>query len=110
MVWEPLAFLYIPLRRKREIVFTSFGEVPLLPAASINEGNLVKAESANWIVVDEVPEYSFRMLLWIPDHVSHARLFPAIEQGFVTRLAALRPDKASLLLLGSRSRYEQQHN
>src|SRR5206468_763221 len=59
-VFEPLVSADVTLDRKREVVFTNFGEITLLPDTSIHEGHLIHIDLGN-IVVRQVCDDGFRV-------------------------------------------------
>jgi hypothetical protein len=49
MIGNPLLLCDVPLRRKRKVVVSSFGEIALLEAAAVGEGYFVEGEGANGV-------------------------------------------------------------
>jgi hypothetical protein len=83
MVGKPSLFGDVPLRRKREIIIAALGEISLLVAAAVNEGNLVQVEVANRRWMGKVSQHCFRMCLRIANDVGHARRLPPIKDCLV---------------------------
>ena len=62
--------------REREIVVDHFGEITLLPDASVDEGNLVFGEFGNR-VSGEIGNDGVGMLARVANYVGHRSLFPS---------------------------------
>src|ERR1700744_6502287 len=57
VVGQPLAMLDVPLRGKREVVAAAFLEIALLPAAAVDEGDLIEREGTDRVWIFEVAEH-----------------------------------------------------
>src|SRR5579872_1346750 len=79
----------IPLRGKREVIVTDFGEVALLPETAVDKGNLLFRELRD-CVGGQIRSDGLRMLARIAHHICHGRLLPACVDLLMAFLAALR--------------------
>src|SRR5581483_7183473 len=78
VVGEPAFFCDVPLGGKDEIVVADFGEVALLVAGAVDEGDLVKGEGDERVGFGEVAEDGVRVLFGRANDVGHAGLLPAV--------------------------------
>jgi len=100
VVGQPLAMLDVPLRGERIVIAATFFEVALLPAAAVDEGDLVESEGADRVRVREVAEHGVGMHLRIANDVGHAGLAPAVVRRFMAGFAGSRADELSGWLRG----------
>ena len=82
----------VPLRRQREIIVADLREVALLPAAAVDEGDVVLGEGDERIGLGEIGNDRVGMLARIAHHVRHARFAPARVDLLVAFLARGRAD------------------
>ena len=89
VVGQPALFVDVPLCGKHEVVLADFGEVTLLIAAAVDEGDLFQVKGDERIGVREVAEDCVGVLEGIAHDVGHAGLFPAGVLGCMAALAGL---------------------
>src|SRR5579862_2891963 len=77
MVRKPSFVRNVPLRGEREIVIANLPEISLLPAAAIDEGNILLLEGKHRVRFGKVRYQRIGMDLWIAYHVRHPSLAPA---------------------------------
>jgi len=77
----------VPLRGLRKIIVADLGEIALLPAAAVDERDIVLRERQRGIRLGHVRNEGVRMLVRITYDIGHARLPPAIIDFPVTGLA-----------------------
>src|SRR6516165_4015707 len=75
-IGKPFFVYDIPLRWKREIVVSNFGEIALLPDTSVHEGDLVFGEFGNG-VTGEVGNDGIRVFARIANYIGHRSVFPS---------------------------------
>ena len=78
-----------PLRRQWKVIVTDFGEVALLPDATVNEGDLIFAELRNFIG-SQVGKDGVRMFVRITDDICHRGFLPALVDIGMAFRASLR--------------------
>jgi len=111
VVWQPDFFLHVPLRGQDEVVVADLCEVALLPAAAVDEGNLLEIEGAQRIGVGEVAEDCVGMDGWVAYDVGHAGLLPSGVQRGVAALAGLGTNVMSwgrILSAGKRTSHDDE--
>lgn len=95
MIGQPFAMLDVPLRGEREVVAAAFLKIALLPAAAIDECDLVECEGADRIRICKVAEHRAGMELRIANDIGHPGLPPAVVGCFVAWPASGRADECS---------------
>src|SRR5580704_13608698 len=88
MIGTPGLIPHVPLGWKRIVVISHFGEVALLPLASIDKGNLVPGKRCNSIGA-EIRDDCIRVLTWIAHDISHRCLFPTLIDVLMACLTGL---------------------
>jgi hypothetical protein len=89
VIGKPFLVFYIPLCRKWKVVITNFGEVPLLPQASIGKRYLIQGERAKRICVGEISEHGVGMHFGVANDICHSGLLPGaidLSVAFLTTL------------------------
>src|SRR5579871_764434 len=92
VVRTPHLVIHVPLRTEREVVVADFLKVALFPFGSVNEGDIFLLESEKRIRLCKIREDDLRVQFWIGDYVGHARLTPAIVNGWMAGLAVRGTD------------------
>ncbi len=92
----------VPLRGLRIVVAAHFGEVALLPNASVNQANVAYSELFD-VICGEVGNYGVGMFTGITNDVGHRRFLPAGVNISMTALAGARAHVLRRELSRSRS-------
>jgi len=77
------------------VIITLPREIPLLPLAAINKGDILLRELHQRIGLGQVGDNRVGMRLGIAHNIRHQRLTPAVVYGGMTRLAHRRPGVGS---------------
>src|SRR5215831_18493425 len=86
----PLFVRYVPLRGLRKIIVADLGEITLLPAATVDESDVVFGKADERIGLRQIRDDGVRMLARIAHHIRHPRLAPAGVDILVAFLASRR--------------------